>query len=385
MESDMRGVLDVHPAPPRRSVASFGLRTFGMPGGFGYRVWSRLLRENQYAIDPAYGLKAAQTTLFSVTNALAGALERQRFGRQVAEARVYPPLFVLGHWRSGTTYLHRLLACDERFAYPNTFQCLHPLSFLLDEAVLGALFQRFSPAVRPHDNVALSMDSPQEDEFGVMYLSGLSWNTGLVFPRGRQRYDRFLTLRTLTLQERARWKATLLWFLKKLTWKYQRPLLLKSPAHTGRIRTLLDLFPDARFVHIHRNPYEVFPSTVRSMAISRSIFGVQELGLPDDTEHVLQTYTDLHEAFFEDLPRIPDGHFHQIAFEDLERDPRGTIAEVYAALNLPGFREMEPRLLEYVASLGQYQKNPIVPLGAEQRRQIAACWRRCFEAWGYAR
>src|SRR5687768_18104609 len=38
--------------------------------------------------------------------------------------------------------------------------------------------------------------------------------------------------------------------------------ILKSPPHTCRVPTLLRLFPDARFVHIVRDPYAVYPSTL---------------------------------------------------------------------------------------------------------------------------
>ncbi len=81
------------------------------------------------------------------------------------------------------------------------------------------------------------------------------------FPRGRERYDRYLTFRGVPEADVARWKEALVLFLKKLTYKYDRPMLLKSPPHTARVRLLLELFPDARFLHIRRNPYTVFLST----------------------------------------------------------------------------------------------------------------------------
>lgn len=40
------------------------------------------------------------------------------------------------------------------------------------------------------------------------------------------------------------------------------PLLIKSPVHTARVRLVLGLFPRARFLYIHRDPYEVFQSAV---------------------------------------------------------------------------------------------------------------------------
>ena len=73
-------------------------------------------------------------------------------------------------------------------------------------------------------------------------------------------YDRYLTFRGVPEREVDEWKQALVLFLKKLTWKYRKPLLLKSPPHTCRIKLLLGLFPEARFVHIHRDPFAVYQS-----------------------------------------------------------------------------------------------------------------------------
>ena len=78
-------------------------------------------------------------------------------------------------------------------------------------------------------------------------------------PRQAKRYDKYLTFREASLDEIARWQSALKWFVQKLAYsKGNRPLVLKSPAHTGRVRLLLEAFPEARFIHIHRNPYDVF-------------------------------------------------------------------------------------------------------------------------------
>ena len=54
------------------------------------------------------------------------------------------------------------------------------------------------------------------------------------------------------------------YFVKKISYKYiGKRVLLKSPANTGRIKEILEVYPDACFIHIHRDPYAVYQSNVK--------------------------------------------------------------------------------------------------------------------------
>src|SRR5205814_10706786 len=81
-----------------------------------------------------------------------------------------------------------------------------------------------------------------------------------VFPRQKQKFERYLTFKSADATELAAWEKAFMGLVKRLQFRDGRPLILKSPPHTARIRLLLELFPQARFVHIHRNPYTVFQS-----------------------------------------------------------------------------------------------------------------------------
>ena len=82
-------------------------------------------------------------------------------------------------------------------------------------------------------------------------------------------FGRFLSFEDASPAEFARWQQSFLWFLRKVTFACSarrtspgwpqgpQPLLIKSPVHTARISTLLQMFPDARFIFIHRDPLEV--------------------------------------------------------------------------------------------------------------------------------
>jgi hypothetical protein len=345
--------------------------------------WLRVLRDNHYAVGRSYWGRAAVITLASIPNTLLRWWEDWHYGRQVRETKVASPLFILGIWRSGTTHLHNLLAQDDGFAYPTTYQVFYPHTFLTTEQRSARLVGFFLPRKRPQDNMALGVDEPQEDEFALCSLTGRAWPMSWAFPRRADNYGRYLTLRELSASEVAEWKAALMGFVRKLSFRYGRPLVLKSPAHTCRIRLLLELFPEATFVHIHRNPYDVFRSTQHMVRTVLPWWALQRPDYSDLEECTLRQYREVYDVFFEERGQIPKGQFHEVRFEALEADPVGQVRGIYEALALPDFRRVEPALRRYVESLSGYQKNTLPVLPPDLRERIAGEWRRCFEAWGY--
>jgi hypothetical protein len=345
--------------------------------------WLRLLRENHFAVDRPYWGRAAAITLTSIPNTLLAAWENWFYGRKVRNATVAPPLFILGIWRSGTTHLHNLLTRDDRFAYPTTYQVFFPHTFLTTEKRNAGLVAFFLPRKRPQDDVALGVREPQEDEFALCSLTGRALPLAWSFPRRAEHYGRYLTLRETSAAETAEWKAALAGLVRKLSFKYGRPLVLKSPGHTCRIRLLLELFPEARFVHIHRNPYDVFRSTQHLIRTVTPWWALQRPDYSDLEGRTLRQYREIYDVFFEERRLIPKGNFHEIGFEALEADPIGQVRGIYEALTLPDFQQVEPTLRRYVESLSGYRKNTLPELRPDLRERIAAEWRRCFEEWGY--
>jgi hypothetical protein len=354
--------------------------------GISAADWWGLLRENRFAVDPTYWHRALFITLTSFINSYYRRKEERQFGQAVEKVEITcPPLFVLGHWRSGTTHLHNLLALDnDQFAFANTYQVVNPHTFLGTEEVNTRRFAFLIPDKRPMDNMALSFQSPQEDEFAMLLTCFHSLYLGITFPRREMHYSRYLTFRGVPIREIAEWKAALLGFMKKLTYKYGRALVLKSPPHTARIRLLLEMFPHARFVHIHRNPYTVFRSTQHyfDTAIWYTYLQRPDRDLVD--RGILDRYTALYDAFFEDRSLIPSGNYHEMAFEDLEREPLAEMRRLYETLALPGFDGVEPKLQTYLASLKDYKKNEFQELAPKVRETVATAWRRSFDEWGYS-
>jgi omega-hydroxy-beta-dihydromenaquinone-9 sulfotransferase len=346
--------------------------------------WLRVLRENRFAVDPPYWGRAAMITLGSISNSILAWCENVTYSAQVKGAKVAPPIFILGYWRSGTTLLHNLLTQDERFAYPNNFQVFWPLTFLVTEKRNAPLMGSMMPKKRPQDNMTIGIQEPQEDEFALCSMTGRNVSMSWAFPRRVDHYDRFLTFREASERERAEWKSALTLLIQKLAFKYGKPLILKSPGHTCRIKPLLELFPDAKFVHIHRNPYDVFQSAVHTIKKVTPWWTLQRLDHSELEERTIRQYKQVYDVFFEERALIPRGRLHEVCFETLEADPVGQVRDLYHALDLPDFQAAAPALERYVASLTDYKKNAFPELPDELRQRIAREWRRSFEEWGYA-
>ena len=308
-----------------------------------------------------------------------------RFGRAVEQVNITrPPLFVLGHWRSGTTLLHELLAQDDtQFQFANTYQVVNPLTFLCTEKLFTKLLPGLLPDTRPMDNMKLGFSSPQEEEFAPLLMTLKSLYLGVSFPRQTTDYERYLSFRGVEPEIIENWKSAFMRFCRKLSLNDNRALLLKSPPHTARIRLILEMFPDARFVHIHRDPYRVFQSQRHFFDTAGWYTYLQKPDISAIDEGILQRHETMYDAYFQDLPLIPKGQFCELGFDALERDPVGAICEIYGQLSLEGFEVFEPALESYVASLQGYKKNTFPGLDDATRELVAKRWKRSFETWGY--
>ena len=312
-------------------------------------------------------------------------VESWRYDRAIAATELpTDPIFILGHWRSGTTLLHELLALDlEQLAYPNTFEVVSPQTFLSTEPLLSRWLAKLVPDHRPMDNMQLKVNSPQEDEFAIALMTLQSYYLALSFPDAEQHYERYLTLENLTPDELQQWQHQFLWFLKKLTFNYQRPLVLKSPPHTARIRLLLKLLPQAKFIHIHRHPYDVFQSMRHYFHTAGWLTYLQKPDLEVLDQAILRRYHLLYDAYFSQRNLIPPDQFYEVSFSALEQDPIAAVRQIYQHLQLSYSDALNTRLQSYVNARQNYRKNVFPALDTETRQLIQQEWQGTFTAWGY--
>jgi hypothetical protein len=354
---------------------------------FGIRSgdWFRLLGFNRFRIAPQCWARALAITLASLLNTFHSWRENRRYGPAIARTRIKSdPLFILGHWRSGTSHLQRLLVQDRRFAFANGYQTSNPHSYLTTEATHTRWLAGLVPARRLEDNMTLGFGVPSEDEIALSILTPDSPYLVWSFPRNREYYNGCLTLEGLDSGRLSAWKEAYRLYVQKLTFKYDRPLVLKSPPNTCRVALLLELFPKARFVHIRRDPFQVFRSMEHLIATWTANYAVlQDFPAFDTTEQILQQYHRLYEKYFAEKEIIPRGQLHEMAFEDLDKDPVGQLAELYEGLGLPDFDAVSEDIVTYCRSVADYRRNTYEPLPDVLKSLIAARWSRSFKTWGY--
>ena len=347
-------------------------------------AWLRLLVRNHFAVKPPYWHIAAVVSFASVVNTTLRAINEACYGGAVERTPIREaPLFIVGHWRTGTTLLHELLILDPRHTCPNYYQCLAPHHFLLTERTFPRLLWFMMPSRRPMDNMEVGWTKPQEDEFALCILGQPSPYTTIAFPNHPPQDQDALDLERLSPRDLAGWKRAFLHFLRGLTFKDPRRLILKSPTHSCRIKTLLEMFPDARFVHIVRDPLTVFPSTVNLWKSLYRQHGLQTPTFAGLEEHVFRTFNHLYAKLEEGKRRIAPGRFHELRYEDLLADPEGQMRLLYDKLQLGGYEAALPAIQKYLAAHAGYQTNRYPSLPPELRAEILRRWGAVIERYGY--
>lgn len=365
--------------------------------GMTLSAWLRLLRRNRFAISPTRLPRAAVMTAAALANSRFARTQERRYGQRIAATELAAaPLFIIGHWRSGTTFLHELLALDERFLWPTTYECLAPSHFLVTQGWARRHLARFLPATRPMDAMRFGFEHPQEDEFALLNLGLASPYETLAFPNRRPAGTEYLDPAGLSGDQRAAWQSGFLRFLQAVQFRAERRdpaaagrrMLLKSPTHTARLAVLRALFPKAAFVHMVRNPCELFASTRRLWTVLFAREGLQKprLGaLKGGTPALDDDIFAMLERLYRDFPRqadlIPARQFCEIRYEDLAARPLEVLARLYDHLDLGDFSGMRKKFADYLKEL-HHVPNRHCLTGAE-KTEIRRRWAAYFARYGY--
>ncbi len=349
------------------------------------RDWVQLLAENGFQVSPQYWGKAAFLTASSLCTSPCRMLEEALYAKSLSQHAVTAPVFILGSWRSGTTHLHNLLNLDDQFVSPNLYQTMYPHTFLISESWLRPLLDLMTPKKRFMDNMDMGLREPAEDEMALAILSLRSNMLSWTFPRNAARYDQFLDFGHVPAADRQLWKKHLDRFVRKVTLRNGKQPLLKSPNHTARIRLILELYPEAKFIHLRRNPYDVYRSLVHMASQVIPVWGLQTYLTETISDMAIEMYRRLYAAYFEQAPLIPAVQFHEIAYEDLIQAPVPVLEKTYQVLNLGDFELRRPTIEAYTAAKSGYQKNRHQDIPGNVCEKLHDQWRQSFEAWDYPR
>ena len=351
--------------------------------GSSFINWLKLLQANK-RIDRQYLLKAILISIGSAAGIPNRFYEKAICDRKINELAIKSPIFIVGHWRSGTTYLHNLITQDSNLGYVSSLQAWCPELFLGSQPIIQFILKNFLPENRPMDNIKLSGELPQEEEYALGNVSLCCFYHGWYFPQQMLDYfQQLLSFENSSEEIQQEWQNAYLRVLKKATLKMDgKRLVIKNPANTARIRTLLKMFPDAKFIHIYRNPYVVFLSTKHLYRQLLPILSLQKISDREIEKNILLIYRKMMLKFFKDKSLIPQANLFEINYEDFIANPSDTLATIYQKFNLTGFENNEKYFNRYIVTQKSYQSNQY-QLTEEDKNKVLKHWNFALKEWNY--
>ena len=240
------------------------------------------------------------------------------------------------------------------------------------------------PDHRPTDNMELKVDLPQEEEFALSNMMPYTYYNFWYFPQHMLEYcDKYLLFNDITEDERRIFKEAFLKLVKISLYNTRgSQYLSKNPPHTGRVKTLLEMFPNAKFIYLKRNPYTVFESTRSFFTNTIKPLMLQPVSNEELTHNFVEVYKRLFYKFEEEKHLIPEGNLVELKFEDFEKDAYGMTEEIYRILDLPGFAESKTAIEAYLGKKKGYKKNRYKYEEATVKT-VEENWGMALKEWGY--
>lgn len=251
-----------------------------------------------------------------------------------------PPIYVLGHWRSGTTLLHNMLCSFTEAAYPTTYQTVFPNNLFFFHGLMKRIMQYYLPEERLVDQARMHVDYPQEEDFALGNSAGFSIYYWFYFPKDRQWFtDRYFTLSSnKNILNKPCDRAYLRFIKRCLLNTGGRQYIAKNPPNMARLPFLLRLFPESRFVYIERDPYEVMESTFRFFKGFLKTLQMQDIEDDELWDFIYSNYSFMFDKYQENKYLIPKERLKEIRYEQLIKDPE----RIFRGLHNTLFPDLHP-------------------------------------------
>lgn len=335
-------------------------------------------------IDPRYWSRALVIAITSLIVLPFNIVERLLFNRRIKAIQLdEQPLCILGHDRGGTTHLMTLLSKDDQFAFVRSAQFIVPDACILFDKVLSPVLNVLKPK-RPMDNMTVEGDTPQDEELPLVKYTSTCDLQKYCFPADYQSFTKSF-VKDFTPQSKGywEWKKYYLFVCRKAAFIMGRNrVLLRNHANMARLEAFLELFPNAKFLHIKRNPYRLVPSLLNLHRQIISKYTLQEYTEEQLMDFTFFQYKTFTEGFVRDRHLIDPNNYVEIAYEDLVEAPIETLEQVYDKLNLRPFNEIASVIQGYLDSIRTYETNtyrqdPVL------RQRITDELAIAFECFGY--
>ena len=288
------------------------------------------------------------------------------------EVKIHQPVFIIGNMRSGTTLLHRLMAQDTRnFCYLRTWELgfaptitqrkLYEGIARVD-AALGGLLARL---IRLIDTRLLSQNKlhpsglfeAEEDDLILLYVYSSTFSLG-VFPYPDEILNYILPFDDLP-EERERVMPFYKGALQRHIYHHgaeERHILSKNPVFSSRVDALYETFPDARFIYLIRNPFNVVASMGSYGRAIWSDFQGALREFPFDS-FIWETVKKWYTYTLDRLAQAPPESNIIVSFDDVTNNPREVVTRIYEHFGLELTPEFDQTLIKATESARAYESN----------------------------
>ncbi len=336
-------------------------------------------------VDKGYKLKYLLSKSISALLSVTQPLENKVYNQKVSSLNMTDdPVFILGHWRSGTTYLHNVLSKDKQFGYNTTYQTIFTNSMVWGQPFFKSIMRQIMPDKRPTDNLELVPDQPQEEEFAFSNVMPVSFYNFWFFPKQTMEYcDKYLLFNGITPEEKALFEKEFVRLIKTSLYNTGgKRFLSKNPPHTARVKYLLEIFPNAKFIYLVRNPYTVFESTRDYFSNVIKPLMLQEFTDDELEQNILKIYQLMAESYEHDKQLIPEGNLYELRFEDFEQNAYNLTYDIYSRLRLGGFDEASAEIKKYIDQKKGHKKNKYA-YAEDTIQKVNRHWKFALEKWEY--
>lgn len=207
------------------------------------------------------------------------------------------------------------------------------------------------------DDVNLEPTTPQEDEFPMMLLTPYSFYHAFAFPRAiKELFFKYVVFDPQSVDLIYRWKKSYYEYVVRLSSRYNnKQLLLKNPVNTARIKHIVGLFPNAKFIYIHRSPTEVRLSTVRMF---KALIAANCLQTLDETELAAQVelgHKCLIREYENHRHHVAENNLVEVSYDELLHQPFDTLKKIYETLQLKEFDKTKEAFKQFIAEQKRYK------------------------------
>ena len=353
-------------------------------GGTSLTNLLRLLAWNRFSVDWRFIPRLLYVSLLVTIFSPLRIYEKIKFDKKIKETEIPQIICIVGHFRSGTTFLQYLMGQDRNLSFVSTRETMTPWIILSFDKLLDNIVDQHLPDKRPMDDLEMRSRLPYEDEYAIANLSPYSFYHGWYFPKNIYHYfRRYVLFDGVDNDTKERWKEIYRYLLKKIAYKYGGKLiLLKSLVNTARIKLLLETFPNIKFIHIYRNPYHVYLSTWRLYNSIIPIFSLQMVDREFLDKFIIDFYKELYKRYLREKESVDENNLVEIRYEDFVKSPVKTLKEVYDKLGLGWFEDAKPYFERFLSKYKDYKPHRY-EIDEETRRKIGKEWDFAFKAFGY--